>query len=183
MATKKDQILFGDEEIVMVGCFPLRKEGSLKISELRWIEKSSRRQIQMAKPLMELAQFIAKAENISEREALAAVQDGDSNQYYALKYADRFGELADSQYTDLDQKVELSMMMLNSRVAKTFLSEKSSELFDRYGLIVDKATNQIKELGDLPESILDGVLEFTSNERNKWVNVETQDEEDPTLGE
>lgn len=183
MTTKKDPVLFGEEMIVMVGCFPLRKEGSLKISELRWIEKSSRQQIQMAKPLMELAQYISQSEKISERDALAAVQDSDSNPYYALKYADRFGQLADSQYTDLDQKVALSMMMLNSRVSKSFLADKSAELFDRYGLIVDKATNQIKELGDLPEAILDGILEFTSNERNKWEGVEHPTDEEPTLGE
>lgn len=183
MTTKKDPVLFGEEEIVMVGCFPLRKEGSLKISELNWMGKAGRRQIEMAKPLYALAKYISQAENISEREALAAVQDSDSNPYYALKYADQFAQLVDSQHTDLDQKVALSLMMLNSRVSKSFLAENSAELFDRYGLIVDKATNQIKELGDLPEAILDEILEFNSNERNKWKDVEYPTDEELTLGE
>jgi hypothetical protein len=185
MATKKsDQVLFGEEVIVTVGQFPLRKEGSLKISELRWIEKVGRKKMQMAKPLMELAQYISKAEGMTEREAIAAVQDGDSNTYLALKYADRFELLADSQYTDLDQKVDMTMMMLNSRVSKDFLKDNAQTLFDRYELMIDVATKTITSLGDLPESVLDEILEFTANERSKWAYVESDEsEEDPALGE
>jgi hypothetical protein len=74
--------------------------------------------------------------------------------------------------------------MLNSRVSKDFLKDNAQTLFDRYELMIDVATKTITSLGDLPESVLDEILEFTANERSKWAYVESDEsEEDPALGE
>lgn len=184
--TKKNVGLFGEFEFHQIGPFPFVKEGCLLIKELNWFDKQNTRKMSSVKSFLELAAKIAKSENIDEKSAVAIVQNlqDEENQIYALKYIDELGVLQDAQYTELDSKADLCKMMLNSRVEKAFFIEHKDALASRYGMQIDDSVCVV-DLGErFPESVIDDIVWFTYNEKDKWSNAEPDNEDvPPTLGE
>lgn len=183
--TKRNIGLFGEVEYYQIGPFPFVKEGCLLIDELRWFDKQNTRKLTGVKAVLEIAAKIADTEKIGEAKALAIINDLESqeNQIYALKYVDEIYKIQDSQYTELDYKQDVCMMLLNSRVDKTFFIEHKDALHSKYGMEIDSSAT-VTSLGNrFPESIMDDIFSFMVNEKNKWVDYDSSEESAPTLGE
>lgn len=178
---------FGPVEKVLVSGFEFRKFGTLRQGEIEWFENQSNLRLSALLPIYELAQRVSKELEIPDHVALAAIQgEGDPEQYnkVMLKYAKELLEIKDQAYTEAKFQSAVVTMMLQNRVAKSFLASNSESINEFFGITIDPSNPEWKEeySKNLPLKTIADIIQFTTKERTEWVNEPTEEGEDPSLG-
>ena len=138
---------FGKVEKVTVGGFEFRKFGSLRQGEIEWFDKQSNLRLASLLPIYELAQRVSKELEIPDTVALAAIQgEGDPDVYskVMLTYAKELLDVKDKAYTETDFQSAVVTMMLQTRVAKSFLAANAEALNEYFDIAIDQSQPEWK---------------------------------------
>jgi hypothetical protein len=170
-------------EIVEIAGFPLVKLGSLKVRERNWFNQDRVDNAKYSLKLAEIANAIAVEFEVSPERALEIVSNPRSGDPMLVQYADELAGLPDRLYLDMTLTSRSVTMFLSSRLEEGFLSKNSQAIGQRYGIEIDSEGEWEQAYTDeLPESVIDAIVEFMNGETTRWKEPEPKPE-DETLGE
>lgn len=169
-----------------IDVFNFKTYGSLIKRELKWFENESRKRINSILPLYKLAKKIAKADDISEPEALAIVQNlaEAENQHYAFTYLEDLNEIQNNKYSESDFDGDIATMFIISRIPSSKLALISEDLFECYAIEYDANKGWMPEYTEaLPMSVINDIVRFVSDERSGISASDSKgSDEEVTLG-